>query len=56
MKEKVKNLSFLCDRKKMKTGRRLLLSQHPGCIVTLADQALEKKYGALDSSDQDQDD
>jgi hypothetical protein len=40
----------------MKTGRRLLLSQHPGCIVTLADQALEKKYGALDSSDQDQDD
>jgi len=41
------------NRKKMKTGRRLLLSQHPGCIVTLADQALEKKYGGLDSSDQD---
>ena len=36
------------NRKKMKTGRRLLLKH--GCILTIADKALKK-----DSTDQDED-
>jgi len=48
---KKRNKKSKWNRKKMKTGRRLLMKE--GCILTIADKQLAKQDGQEFSTDQD---